>query len=145
GLAAILAARPVLLSSLQWLGIAYLCWIGVKLLLFRNEQEVVGAGEDSPRNHFRKAFSICLTNPKSIMFFMAFFPLFLGAGAKPWTLGLMMAHVSVISLVYQTGLVLVGNAVALRIGRIQQVRVIARRLAGAALIGFGLKLAMGKR
>ena len=69
----------------------------------------------------------------------------LAAQAKPWTLGLMMAHVSVISLVYQAGLVLVGNAVAAKIGRIQQFRVIARRLAGAALIGFGLKLATSKR
>src|SRR6516162_1971884 len=77
GLAAILAARPVLLSSLQWAGIAYLCWIGVKLLLFRNEEEVNGPGAENPRSHFRKAFSICLTNPKAIMFFMAFFPLFL--------------------------------------------------------------------
>jgi threonine/homoserine/homoserine lactone efflux protein len=58
---------------------------------------------------------------------------------------LMMAHVSVISLVYQTGLVLVGNSVAVKIGRIRQVRVVARRLAGAALIAFGVKLATSKR
>src|SRR5262245_9647307 len=77
GLAAILAARPVLLSSLQWAGIAYLCWTGVQLLLCRNGEGVVGSGEENPRNHFRKAFAICVTNPKAIMFFMAFFPLFL--------------------------------------------------------------------
>jgi threonine/homoserine/homoserine lactone efflux protein len=79
------------------------------------------------------------------MFFMAFFPLFLTPGAKPWILGLMMAHVSVISLVYQTGLVLLGNAVAIKIGRIRRIRVIAKRMAGAALIAFGVKLATGKR
>jgi threonine/homoserine/homoserine lactone efflux protein len=79
------------------------------------------------------------------MFFMAFFPLFLTAGARPWILALMMAHVSVLSLIYQTGLVLVGNAVAVKIGRIPHVRVVARRLAGAALIGFGVKLATSKR
>jgi threonine/homoserine/homoserine lactone efflux protein len=145
GLAAVLAARPVLLSSLQWAGIAYLCWIGVKLLLLRTDEKVSGPGKESPDSHFRKAFSICLTNPKAIMFFMAFFPLFLTAGARPWILGLMIAHVSVLSLVYQTGLVVVGNAVAAKVGRIRQVRVVARRLAGVALIGFGLKLAASKR
>ena len=33
GLAAVLATRPVILSSVQWMGIVYLCWLGLKLLL----------------------------------------------------------------------------------------------------------------
>jgi threonine/homoserine/homoserine lactone efflux protein len=145
GLAAVLAARPALLSSLQWAGIAYLCWVGVKLLLFSSAEEIGSNGEESLRSHFRKAFSIGLTNPKAIMFFMAFFPLFLKAGTRPWILVLMMAHVSVISALYQAGLVLVGNAAAVKLGHIRQVRVVARRLAGAALIGFGVKLAASRR
>jgi leucine efflux protein len=141
GLAAVLAARPVILSSLQWAGIVYLCWLGLKLL----RTPVADEGVDVMRvqNHwtsFRQAFAVCLTNPKAIMFFMAFFPLFLATGSRPRTLGVMMAHVSLISLVYQTGLVLVGNAVAVRLSRFQHARVWARRLVGLGLLGFGIKL-----
>ena len=85
---------------------------------------------------------MCLTNPKAIMFFVAFFPLFLTADSRPRTLGVMMAHVCLISLVYQTGLVLVGKAVAVRLSRFQHIRVLARRVVGLGLIGFGIKLAV---
>ena len=143
GLAAVLAARPVILSSLQWVGIAYLCWLGLKLLLAPVADDRANAVR--VQNHwtcFRQAFAVCLTNPKAIMFFMAFFPLFLTADSRPHTLGAMMVHVSLISLVYQTGLVLVGNAVAVRLSRRQHVRILARRLVGLGLIGFGIKLAV---
>jgi leucine efflux protein len=145
GLAAVLAARPLLLSSLQWIGIVYLCWLGLKLLFARQGDEV---GVEREQNHwtcFRRAFAVCITNPKAIMFFMAFFPLFLTSDSQPHTLGVMIAHVSLISLVYQTGLVLAGNAVAVRLSRFRQARVLARRLVGMGLLGFGLKLAVNRR
>jgi len=146
GLAAVLAARPVILSSLQWVGIGYLCWLGLKLLYSRPAD--VGAEAPQPRNswtNFRRAFVVSLTNPKAIMFFMAFFPLFLTAGSRPQTLCLMMAHVSLISLVYQTGLVLVGNAVASRLSCFPHASLLAKRAVGLGLIGFGIKLAVRKK
>ena len=146
GLAAVLEARPVMLLSLQWAGIVYLCWLGLKLL--RTPVSDDSAGEAPVQNHwtcFRQAFAVCLTNPKAIMFFMAFFPLFLTADSQPLTLVAMMAHVSLISLAYQSGLVLFGNAVAVRCSRFQQARVWATRLIGMGLLGFGIKLAVKRR
>lgn len=145
GLAAVLAARPLLLSSLQWVGIVYLCWLGLKLLLSPAGDKADAAPVQDHWTCFRQAFAVCLTNPKAIMFFMAFFPLFLTRESRPLTLGVMMAHVSLISLAYQTGLVLVGNAVAVRLSRFRQARVLARRLLGLGLLGFGLKLAVNRR
>lgn len=146
GLAAVLAARPLLLSSLQWIGIAYLCGLGLRLLGLGRAGERAGA---MPVQHrwtcFRHALAVCLTNPKAIMFFMAFFPLFLTSGSQPFTLGVMVAHVSLISLVYQTGLVLVGDAVAVRLSRFGRLRGLAGRLVGLGLLGFGLKLAVTRR
>jgi leucine efflux protein len=146
GLAAVLAARPVVLSSLQWAGIVYLCWLGLKLLL----APVAGERADAVRvqnfwTYFRQAFAVCLTNPKAIMFFMAFFPLFLTTDSQPRTLGVMMVHVSLISLVYQTGLVLGGNVVAVKLSRFRGARVLASRLAGLGLLGFGIKLAIKRQ
>jgi threonine/homoserine/homoserine lactone efflux protein len=146
GLAAVLAARPVILSSLQWVGIAYLCWIGLKLLRTRvGDEETNSERVQNQWTHFRQAFAVCLTNPKAIMFFMAFFPLFLTANSPPGTLGVMMAHVSVISLAYQAGLVFLGDAAAKRFSRYPQARVMTRRLVGLGLLGFGIKLAVNRR
>jgi len=146
GLAAMLAAYPAVLSSLQWLGIGYLFWLGLKLM----RRPVAEDGAEAARAHrqwtcFRQAFAVCLTNPKAIAFFVAFFPQFLTAHSQPYTLVVMMAHVSLISLVYQTGLVLVGNVVAVKLSRFQPAHALGRRLVGLGLIGFSLKLAANRR
>lgn len=53
----------------------------------------------------------------------------------------MMTHVTLISLIYQTILVIAGNALARYISRWKYITIIASRFAGIALIGFSLKLA----
>jgi leucine efflux protein len=146
GLAAVMNANPLLFRALQWFGVAYLCWIGVQLLRAR----LAGAptAPDSRKSawvYFRQAFVVSLTNPKVVLFFVAFFPLFLRVDASPITLGAMMAHVTVISFLYQTGLVLIGNAVARTLSSLPVVRTVATRFAGLALIGFGVKLALSNR
>jgi len=146
GLAATMKANPVLFSALQWFGAGYLCWMGLQLL-----RAPIGAGpaeqndQLSPWIYFRQALMVSITNPKVILFFVAFFPLFIQPQASVVTLAIMMVHVTVLSLVYQAGLVLMGNAVATHLKAIPSARKIATRLAGLALIGFGLKLAANNR
>ncbi len=146
GLAAILSAYPGVLESAQWIGVAYLCWLGLKLIRTSVQDQ---PDETSPEHKgwawYRQALAVGLTNPKVIMFFMAFFPLFLSSESTPMTLLTLMVHVSAISCLYQTSLVLVGNAVSRRLSRWQYAKVIATRLAGIALIGFGVKLALNNR
>jgi threonine/homoserine/homoserine lactone efflux protein len=144
GLAAMLAAYPHVLVVAQWVGIAYLCWLGAKLLFARGDDAPANAAfRRDGRVYFRQAFAVSLTNPKVVMFFMAFFPLFLHAGSTPATLVAMMLHVSLIAFVYQAGLVLIGNAAARRLARWPHAQRLATRLAGVALIGFGARLALG--
>ena len=146
GLAAILSAYPGILASAQWIGVAYLCWIGLKLLITSvKDQPEYTAPEEGSWTYFRQALAVSLTNPKVIMFFMAFFPLFLSTESTPVTLLTLMVHVTAISLLYQTILVLAGNAIAQRLSRWQYARLFATRLAGVALIGFGVKLAFSNR
>lgn len=146
GLAAILSAYPGVLQSAQWIGVAYLCWLGLKLLRTPAASGPVDATMTMEGwTFYRQALAVSLTNPKVIMFFMAFFPLFLRPDSTPLTLVLLMAHVSAISFLYQTILVLVGNAAARRLARWPCARRLATRLAGVALIGFGIKLAVNNR
>lgn len=146
GLAAILSAYPRILASAQWIGVAYLCWIGWKLLRASvTDQSTDMELEQEGWAYFRQALAVSLTNPKVIIFFMAFFPLFLSTESRPVTLFILMVHVTAISFLYQTGLVLVGNALAQCFSQWRDARLIATRLAGLALIGFGVKLALGNR
>jgi threonine/homoserine/homoserine lactone efflux protein len=146
GLAAVMNAHPGVFQALQWFGAAYLCWIGVQLLRAR----VAGdSARTEPRKsgsvYFRQAFAVSLTNPKVVLFFVAFFPLFLRPDSAGTTLVAMMAHVTLISLLYQSALVVAGNAVARKLASVPAARAIATRLAGIALIGFGIKLASSNR
>jgi leucine efflux protein len=142
GLAAMLNAYPGILASAQWIGVAYLCWTGYKLVCGSAKDPALKS--DTRQNswiYFRQALAISLTNPKVIMFFMAFFPLFLSAQSTPVTLVALMLHVTAISFLYQAFLVFAGNAAARYLSQWPYARRIATRLAGTALICFGMKLA----
>jgi leucine efflux protein len=146
GLAAVMQANPILFEALQWFGAAYLVWMGIQLLRTRFADN---GGKPEPTRsgwvYFRQACAVSLTNPKVILFFVAFFPLFLRADASSTTLVAMMLHVTVLSFLYQAGLVLVGNVVAARLKAFPFARRLATQLAGIALIGFGFKLAASNR
>jgi threonine/homoserine/homoserine lactone efflux protein len=145
GLAAVMATEPMFFAALQWFGAGYLMWMGIQLL----RTPVVASASEMPRQSgwqfFRQALAVSLTNPKVILFFVAFFPLFMRSDATPVTLGVMMAHVTLICLLYQTLLVLVGNAIAARVAKWSSARKVTTRLAGIALVGFGLRLAASPR
>jgi threonine/homoserine/homoserine lactone efflux protein len=146
GLAAVLNANPIFFQALQWFGATYLCWLGLQILRSPLAQDTTATEpHKSAWRYFRQACAVSLTNPKVVLFFVAFFPLFLRPSSSNTTLVAMMAHVTIISFLYQAGLVLVGNAMARRLRAIPYVRKIATNLAGIALIGFGIKLAASNR
>ena len=57
----------------------------------------------------------------------------------------MILHVTLISFIYQAGLVLLGNGIARRLKGVPFARKLAFRLSGIALIAFGIKLALNNR
>lgn len=146
GLAAIMQQNPLLFELLQYFGAAYLCWLGIGLLRTKIESETSKIEPQKAASvYFKQAFFVSITNPKVILFFVAFFPLFLRPDASTITLVAMMVHVSLISLIYQALLVLLGNSLARKLKAFPFARRIATRLAGIALIAFGIKLAINNR
>lgn len=149
GLAAVLQKYPAVLHVGQYIGVFYLCYLGVCKVFARIDDAAIqgkkGKKYVRKRELFRQALFICLTNPKAIMFFMAFFPLFLTHKPHPATLAVMMLHVTIISLLYQTFLVVCGDSAGRLLGRWRYAKRVAVRLAGLALIGFGVKLARNIR
>ena len=143
GLAAVFNAYPGILQGLQWMGVAYISLVGLQQIF---TSKTAGSSKKSGRSdnlsYFRQGMIVSLTNPKVMLFFMAFFPLFLNDNSTPSTLVILMMHVVIISLVFQSGLVIIGNGVAKWFSRWRVARQIARKLAGITLIGFGIQLAL---
>ena len=146
GLATLMQQNPFLFELLQYFGAGYLCWLGFGLL--RTKLDPHGTHEAPKQSgwlYLRQACAVSLTNPKVMLFFVAFFPLFLTPQAQTPTLIAMMVHVTVLSFAYQAGLVLLGNSVARRLKGFPFARKLAFKLSGIALIAFGIKLALNNR
>lgn len=144
GVAALLAAYPAAFHAVQWLGAAYLAWLGFKMIRAKP-----GAGpilHIRPGQYTRQAFLITLLNPKAIVFYMAFFPLFVDPSRHQGliTFGAMAATIAVLTFLYGLTVVLLTHFLAERMRANPRITQALNKLAGVFLIGFGVKLAISK-
>jgi threonine/homoserine/homoserine lactone efflux protein len=81
GLGALLAASEFWFSVVEWVGVAYLAFLGVTLLRSQGslDQSLQAAetGSGSRRAIFLKSLLVAVTNPKGYLFFSAFLPQFI--------------------------------------------------------------------
>ena len=79
GIGALLAASAGLLTVLKWLGGAYLVWLGIQV--WRSPPLGLEQGTEArvitATALFRQGLLAAITNPKGILFFVAFLPQFL--------------------------------------------------------------------
>ena len=140
GVAALLTAHPPWFKAVQYLGAAYLAWIGLKLLFAK-----AGAASPihiEPRQYARQAFLITLLNPKAIVFYMAFFPLFIDPtqhrGAV--TFAAMAVTIALITAAYCLTLCAFAQAIGRHVRAHAGLAKLLERLAGVFLIAFGIRL-----
>ena len=140
GVATLLAANPGLFKGVQWAGAAYLAWLGIRLLLAREGS--APAIQIQPRAYVRQAFFITVLNPKAIVFYMAFFPLFIDPAQHRGlvTFGVMAVTIAAITAVYCLALCALAQQVSAKIRAHRRAAHWMQRAAGVFLIGFGLKL-----
>jgi len=83
GIATVIAASAEVFQMVKWLGVAYLAWMGLRLILSRSRSmDTPAARAGSPMRLFRQGFVTSSANPFAIMFFAALFPQFLNPGAS---------------------------------------------------------------
>ena len=144
GVAALLLAYPAAFHAVQWLGAAYLAWLGLRMLLAKPGAKPVLNIE--PRHYFKQAGLITLLNPKAIVFYMAFFPLFVDPAQHQGllTFGVMAATIAALTFAYGLIVVLLTHRLAERMRANPLIGRILEKVAGVFLLGFGIKLAISK-
>ena len=87
GLAAIIAASANALSIIKWAGVAYLIWLGARMILKARPNDP-GVQGDGPRASLAalwgQGFITSAANPKAVVFFAALFPQFIQADGPFW-------------------------------------------------------------
>ena len=94
GLSALLAASATAFMLVKWAGAAYLCFIGIKMLLTRDGGQAGETSGGTPAMSLSKVFwQGALTdalNPKVALFFLAFLPQFVSAEAPHQALAFLL-------------------------------------------------------
>jgi threonine/homoserine/homoserine lactone efflux protein len=144
GVAAVLTTYPAAFAAIQWLGAVYLAWLGWKMLSAKpGDAPVLNI---RPRQYFQQALAITLLNPKAIVFYMAFFPLFVDPQTHLGLIsfGIMAATIAGLTFLYGLGMTLLTHHLAERMRANPKVGQVLEKVAGIFLIGFGIKLAISK-
>lgn len=144
GVAALLATHPWAFAAVQWLGAAYLAWLGWKMLTAAPGAPPVLHMQ--PRHYFKQGAIITLLNPKAIVFYMAFFPLFVDPQQHQGllTFAVMAVTIASLTLLYALVVVLLTRHLARRLRAHPLMGRVMEKTAGMLLLGFGLKLALSK-
>ena len=147
GLGALLAASEVAFSIVKWVGVAYLVFLGIRMLMARGSLLHADPAADphgTRRALFLKSFLVAVTNPKGYLFVGALLPQFIVAGHPP------LVQFIVIGVIFCSLDFVIMLAYAL-LGS-QAIRLLKRRGAvwiertcGAVLLGLAAWLAASRR
>ncbi|MER9947698.1 LysE family translocator [Mesorhizobium sp. M0047] len=146
GLTTLIRASPLAFAALQWMGAAYLIWLGLRLIFTaahvpaqhdgRSPGHLAAAGEGMIAN---------LINPWPITFMVAFLPQFVDPHGSSITLQLLLLGATQ----KLTGVLVLGTY-AMASGSIgtwimahPRVRLWQQRIAGFFIVGLGLRMAFG--
>lgn len=142
GVSALLAAYPTAFHVVQWAGAAYLASLGLQMM--RSKPGAAPRPSRMDNGHYlRQTAMITLLNPKAIMFYMAFFPLFIDPVRHQGlvTFAFMAVTVAALTFLYGLAAVLLTHHLAERMRANPRVANLLERLAGVFLLGFAVKLA----
>jgi threonine/homoserine/homoserine lactone efflux protein len=127
GVAALVAAAPWLFDVIRWVGVGYLLWLALGALRMRPMQ--AKGRPMSPGRAFREGLVVNLTNPKVILFVLAFLPQFADPARS------LLPQFLVMGSIMGVGGLFINGAVGVFAGGL------GRRMAGSPRFARGLGLA----
>jgi threonine/homoserine/homoserine lactone efflux protein len=144
GVATLLTTYPDAFNAVQWVGAAYLAWLGLQMLLAKPGAAPVL--NIKPHHYLNQALMITLLNPKAILFYMAFFPLFVDPVRQKGllTYAFMAATIALLTFLYGLTSTLLTHFLAEKVRANPMISRVLEKVAGLFLIGFGIKLAVSR-
>ena len=142
GIAALVAALPILFEMLRWCGVAYLAYLAIRMIRGAIGGERISLNPNVPPASLTKGFMTSFFNPKGLLVYLAILPNFMNAseGIAQQAVLLSGIFIGLCALVYGT----VGIVVA-AIGRIGAVRTSYQRvvegIAGSLLASAAVNMA----
>lgn len=150
GLASLLATATTAFTVLRWIGAAYLCWLGARILIstFRNPVVAVSdmrSAAPKSRNLFLQGLLIQLTNPKALLFVSALLPQFIEA-ERPFgvQIAILLGVTVAVDVLVMWGYALLASHSS-RALRSSPLVLWIERVFGAALVFFGLRLVTAEK
>jgi homoserine/homoserine lactone efflux protein len=143
GLASLIAAMGAWFIWLRLVGAAYLIWLGCKLLMASGEI-AAGTAPRTPRaGFFVQGLAVALSNPKTLLFFGAFFPQFMDPN-RDFTLQVLImgATAMAVAAISDSAYALLASRAGAALSR-RRVRLMTRA-SGGMLIGGGVWLALSR-
>jgi threonine/homoserine/homoserine lactone efflux protein len=146
GISVLLQASPVAFVVLKLVGAAYLVWLGIGMLRQKAPASAqVDRSGIGVAASFRQGMLTNVLNPKVAIFFLAFVPQFVDGSAADAKAGVLLLSLTFVT----TGTIwcLVLALVGAQLGRFLRSGPAAtwlRRICGAAMLGFGVKLAFSR-
>jgi threonine/homoserine/homoserine lactone efflux protein len=147
GFAALIKASPLAYSLLRYAGAGYLIYIGVRTLRSHSAIHLNGGAAAAPMKLSRiywQSVIANILNPKVTLFFIAFLPQFVNAGA-----GHIPAQMLLLAAIFILQALAIFSVVALFSGMVgaffqrkKSAATIMNRLAGTAFIGLGIRIAL---
>ncbi|AZO08298.1 MULTISPECIES: LysE family translocator [unclassified Mesorhizobium] len=145
GVSSLVRASPFAFAMLQWMGAAYLIWLGVRLIFASPAMASQQVRDIKPLAAAREGMVANLINPWPITFMVAFLPQFVEPHGSSVTSQLLLLGATQ----KLTGVLVLG-AYALAAGSIgawimarPHVRLWQQRIAGCVIVGLGVRLALG--
>ncbi len=144
GMTAALAVVADGFAWLRWAGIAYLVYLGIRQWRAAPAAAADGApGPKSARRLFWRGFLVSATNPKTLLFYGAFFPQFIDPA------GDIAAQLIILSLTFLAVAVILDSGWAMSAGYARRFFAgrgrLLNHLGGGILVGAGLGLALARK
>jgi threonine/homoserine/homoserine lactone efflux protein len=147
GISIILAKSALAFSFVKYLGAAYLCFLGIRMLVDARRDEAISCiAESRPKNPFWQGVMTEVLNPKTALFFLSFIPQFVNhADGHVFAQFVLLGAISV---TLNTAADIIVTLLAGPLGRrIRESAIFRRRqrtMTGMVMIGLGTYLAAGE-
>jgi len=147
GISALLLASAAAFNAIKWLGVCYLVFLGLRMLLTAG-RHAAATPQPEPavgQGIFWQGFLTNVLNPKVALFFLAFLPQFIDPGSPSKAFGFVLLGL-VFTATGTAWLIVIALTASRSVARLRgQSAAWLERLVGAALLAIAARLAFAER